>query len=76
MAERKQKFLNSKKIMCKDEGGKIYDLTNWMRDNEYRLFPTIHPDFLDALSRIYDMDAAPPLIRRSRVLEPRAEASY
>ena len=76
MAERKQKFLNSKKIVKKDESGKLYDLTVWMRDNEYRLFPTIHPDFLDALSRIYDMDPAPPLMRRSRVLEPTAEAAY
>jgi hypothetical protein len=28
------------------------------------------------LSRIYDMDPAPPMLRRSRVLEPMAEASF
>ena len=60
----------------KDENNKLYDLTTWMRENEYRLFPTIHPDFLDALSRIYDMDPAPPLLRRNKVLEPSAEASF
>jgi hypothetical protein len=45
-------------------------LTKWMKDNEYSLFPTIHPDFLDALSRIYDMDPIPPRKRTGRVLEP------
>ena len=51
-------------------------ITKWMKDNEYNLFPTIHPDFLDALSRIYDMDAVPPRMRRGRVLEPAIEAAY
>ena len=74
--ERKQDFLMSKKVVCKDENGKLYDLTKWVRDNEYNLFPTIHPDFLDALSRIYDMDATPPIIRSYRKLEPEAEAVY
>jgi hypothetical protein len=74
--ERKQDFLLSSKIMRKDENGKIYDLVNWVRDNEYSLFPTIHPDFLDALSRIYDMDPTPPIRRSHRVLEPEAEAAF
>jgi hypothetical protein len=47
-----------------------------MKDNEYSLFPTIHPDFLDALSRIYDMDPIPPRLRTGRVLEPEREALY
>ena len=47
-----------------------------MKDNEYSLFPTVHPDFLDALSRIYDMDASPPRFRKSKVLEPDREAAY
>ena len=74
--ERKQDFLISKKVLCKDENGKLYDLAKWVRDNEYNLFPTIHPDFLDALSRIYDIDATPPITRSYRKLEPEAEAAY
>jgi len=75
--ERKQSFLVSKKIICIDEEKKTYDLTKWMKDNEYNLFPTIHPDFLDALSRIYDMDPMPPRIaNRGRSLEPPSEARY
>jgi len=74
--ERKQDFLLSSKIMRKDESGKLYDLVKWVKDNEYNLFPTIHPDFLDALSRIYDMDPTPPISRSYRVLEPEAEATF
>tara|TARA_R100000329_G_scaffold104501_1_gene85769 strand:- start:623 stop:1666 length:1044 start_codon:yes stop_codon:yes gene_type:complete len=76
LVDRKQEFLISKKIMCKDENDRLYDLTKWVKDNEYNLFPTIHPDFLDALSRIYDIDATPPIIRSYRQLEPEAEAAY
>jgi len=75
--ERKQSFLISKKIICLDEERKTYDLTKWVKDNEYNLFPTIHPDFLDALSRVYDMDPMPPRTGgRGRSLEPPAEARY
>ena len=73
---KKQDFLISKKIMRKDEEGKLYDLVDWVKRNEYLLFPTIHPDFLDALSRIYDMDPMPPISRRRHSLEPDAEARY
>tara|TARA_R100000458_G_scaffold36056_1_gene33461 strand:+ start:1246 stop:2907 length:1662 start_codon:yes stop_codon:yes gene_type:complete len=73
---KKQAFLISKKIMRKDEEGNLYDLSDWVRRNEYNLFPTIHPDFLDALSRIYDMDAMPPISRTRRSLEPEAEARF
>ena len=74
--ERKQSFLISKKIIRKDEEGHSYDLVDWVKRNEYDLFPTIHPDFLDALSRIYDMDPIPPRIRQHGSLEPAAEALY
>ena len=60
--------------MRKDEEGHVYDLTEWVKRNEYMLFPTIHPDFLDALSRIYDMEPIPPISRTRRSLEPEAEA--
>ena len=62
--------------MCKDEENKLYDLSKWVRENEYLLFPTIHPDFLDALSRIYDMDPVPPILRRNKMLDPESEATY
>jgi hypothetical protein len=74
--ERKQSFLISKKIIRKDEEGHAYDLSDWVKRNEYDLFPTIHPDFLDALSRIYDMDPIPPRVRKNGSLEPAAEAMY
>jgi len=75
--ERKQSFLISKKIICIDEERKTYDLTKWVKDNEYNLFPTIHPDFLDALSRVYDIDPMPPRSgSRGRSLEPPSEARY
>ena len=35
---------DGKKILRKDEEGKVYDLVDWVRRNEYNLFPTIHPD--------------------------------
>jgi len=74
--ESNRDFLISKKILRKDENGRIYDLVKWVKDNEYNLFPMIHPDFLDALSRIYDMDPTPPIRRSYRVLEPEAEAAF
>jgi len=73
---KKQEFLISKKILRKDEEGKVYDLVDWVKRNEYMLFPTIHPDFLDALSRIYDMDPMPPISRTRHSLEPEAEARF
>ena len=73
---KKQEFLISKKIMRKNEEGRVYDLVDWVKKNEYSLFPTIHPDFLDALSRIYDMDPMPPISRTRQALEPEAEARY
>ena len=76
MRVRKQDFLIAKKIMRIDENGDSYDLSDWVRRNEYNLFPTVHPDFLDALSRIYDMEPVPPINRSYRTLEPPAEATY
>jgi hypothetical protein len=74
--ERNQEFLVSKKILCFDENRAKYDLSQWVKENEYNLFPTVHPDFLDALSRIYDMEPVPPRSYRNKVLEPTAEALY
>ena len=58
-----RKHLISSPIKRKDENGKIYDLMEWWIKNEYMFFPnTVMKDFLDALSRIYDIDPQPPII--------------
>lgn len=75
MALSNQQFLISKKIINTDEEKKTYNLVSWVKENEYQLFPSIHPDFLDALSRIYDMDPRPPRNLNS-ITEPPAEATY
>ena len=74
---RTQSFLIAKEISCIDEERKTYRLTKWVKDNEYNLFPTVHPDFLDALFRIYDMDAMSARSNnRGRSLDPPREARY
>ncbi len=60
----------------KDETGRLYDVTQRMIDNEYNLFPAVHVDMLDAMSRIYDIQAAPPQLLNSDDLEPDALPSY
>lgn len=56
-------FLPEKPIKRKDADGKIYDVIEWMINNEYLFFPaTTMKDFLDAMSRIYDLDIGPPMI--------------
>lgn len=60
----------------KDETGRLYDVTQRMIDNEYNLFPAVHVDMLDAMSRIYDIKAAPPQLLGSDDLEPDALPSY
>ncbi len=57
-----ESHLISRVIKRVDENGQIYDLTLRFFD-EYCNFPaTEHDDFLDATSRIYDMDMLPPEI--------------
>ena len=60
----------------KDETGRLYDVTQRMIDNEYNLFPAVHVDMLDAMSRIYDIKASPPQLLNSDDLEPDALPSY
>ena len=60
----------------KDEGGRLYDVTQRMIDNEYNLFPAVHVDMMDAMSRIYDIQAAPPQTIFGDDLEPEAMPSY
>lgn len=53
----------SKPIRHKNEEGRLYDLVEWFVKNEYLFFPnTTAKDFLDATSRIYDMEPVPPII--------------
>lgn len=54
-----------------DENRKVYDLTTWAVENEYAFFPaTTNKDFLDSISRIYDMDPTPPVFYSPRETMP------
>lgn len=69
-----QEFLVSQPIKRKNHEGRIYNLVEWVVANEYTLFPaTTQKDFLDALSRLYDMDPKPPIIYDERELVPTVE---
>lgn len=60
----------AKPIRRRDENGRIYDLSEVFTE-EWRLHPFgSHEDLLDATSRIYDMDYAPPIIIDESSLEP------
>lgn len=52
-----QEYLIPKPIKRINHEGKLYNLVEWFLANEYMLFPaTTQKDFLDVLSRIYDME--------------------
>ena len=54
--DRGQDFLLSKPIKRISHDKKVYNLVTWVLANEYMLFPaTTQKDFLDVMSRIYDM---------------------
>jgi len=53
-----------------DENRNAYALNKTLLD-EYLVYPfAVHDDFLDACSRIYDIEAVPPIIINERDLEP------
>ena len=55
--ERGQDYLLSKPIKRVNHEKKVYNLVTWVLANEYMLFPaTTNKDFLDVMSRIYDME--------------------
>ena len=55
-----------------DETRNAYSLNKSLID-EYLVYPfAVHDDFLDACSRIYDIDAVPPIVIDERALEPEA----
>ena len=69
-----QGFLIAVPIKRKNHEGRIYNLVEWVIANEYTLFPaTTQKDFLDAASRLYDMDPKPPIIYDERELVPTVE---
>lgn len=61
--ERGEIDLVAKEIKHVNEQGRVYNLLAWFKANEYPFFPnTKQKDFFDAMSRIYDMEIAPPVI--------------
>ena len=53
-----------------DENREIYSLNKTLLD-EYLVYPfAVHDDFLDACSRIYDIEAMPPIVIDESTLEP------
>ena len=53
--------LVAKPIRRKNENGEIYDLVQYMIKNEWLFFPaTVAKDFMDAMSRIYDLEGLNP----------------
>lgn len=59
-----------KPVQCRDEEGNLYALNKGFLD-EYLTYPfSAKKDFLDATSRIFDMDPLAPIIVDERVLEP------
>jgi hypothetical protein len=54
-------FLISGPIKRKNELGKLYDVVQYLIDNEYTFFPaTTNKDGLDAMSRRFDLPISPP----------------
>lgn len=54
-------YLISKPVMRKNEQGKLYNVVQYLIDNEYVFFPaTTAKDGLDAMSRRFDLSIQPP----------------
>ena len=71
ISDRGQQFRVASPIVRKDEAGKPYDLTAALIE-ELLYFPFgKFKDLVDAASRIYDMDPAPPTIMRDWDIEPK-----
>jgi phage terminase large subunit-like protein len=57
-------------VRRKDHEGNLYTINKALLE-EYLVYPfASHDDFLDACSRIYDIDARPPVLIDARELEP------
>lgn len=67
-------YLISKPIKRKDENGHIYNVVEKFIKNEYLFFPaTTAKDFMDAMSRVYDVDLQPPTIYKEADTLPPVE---
>lgn len=63
MIDKQKDHLLSKPIKQKDHDGNVYNLYEYLVTNEYLFFPaTTRLDLMDAMSRIYDVDIAPPMV--------------
>ena len=73
MRSRGEAFRVLKPVKQFDHEHNAYALNARFLD-EYLNFPnpSFHDDFIDALSRIYDMDYRPPMIIDESALEPEA----
>ena len=70
MRDEGQPFRILKPTKRRDHEGNLYEL-NKNLVAEYLTYPfSVHDDFLDAASRIYDMEYQPPIIIDERNLEP------
>lgn len=65
MEDRGKGFLLARPIKRVNEKGRIYNLVEYLINNEYLFFPaTTAKDLLDAMSRLYDMDINPPAVHK------------
>jgi hypothetical protein len=71
-------YLVSNPIMCIDHEKKVYNLVDWFITNEYSFYPTsIYKDFLDAMSRTYDLkNFKPPTVYHEEDLLPEEVEDY
>jgi hypothetical protein len=66
-----RRSLVAKPIKRRDHNNKVYEVTKYVIQSEYSKFPSSQlKDFLDAMSRIYDMDLNPPMEYGSVTLSP------
>ena len=75
--DRGKQHLLAKPIKQRDQEGRVYDLVKWFLANEYSFFPaTTQKDFLDAMSRFYDLEMSPPQVIPEADLLPEYEGDY
>jgi len=71
-----QGYRVAKPIRQTNEDGEVYDVVEYFINSEYMLFPTIHPDFMDAMARMYDIGMTPPQLVKQEQLEPEVMPDY
>lgn len=66
-----EKFRIIRPIKCKDEDGRLYDMTvRFVVEYLAHPAPGAFDDLIDGASRIYDMELVPPIIINDKDLEP------